>query len=288
MKNPCSPQQAPSAGGGLWDYVSPTRLNTWLQCPLKFRLKYVDGISEPAKPAVFLGKLVHQALAHYYHHLKIGVTLTSPELQQWLTQFGPQAMAAEGIEFSSAVEADALQKQARELVLAYLSNRPPDEPRVLAVEQSLKTALVDPFTGEDLGLPLLGILDLVLEGAAGPVIVDFKTAARSGQPLEIQHEVQLSAYSYLLRQTSQVIESELQLRTLIKTRVPQVQVHRYEPRTEVHFRRFFAVVRAYLDDLDSGRFVYRPGFNCAACEYRPTACCSWSGEPVPVGGRRSA
>ncbi len=39
-------------------YVSPSRLNLWLKCPLAYRLKYFDGIREPTTPALFLGKAV--------------------------------------------------------------------------------------------------------------------------------------------------------------------------------------------------------------------------------------
>ena len=37
---------------------------------------------------------------------------------------------------------------------------------------------------------------------------------------------------------------------------------RFIPRDERHYRRLFSVIRAYLDDLDSGRFVFRPGLGC--------------------------
>lgn len=43
------------------------------------------------------------------------------------------------------------------------------------------------------------------------------------------------------------------------------QFHPYAARTEVHFRRLFAVIREYLDALDSGRFNFRPGFGCGMC-----------------------
>jgi hypothetical protein len=36
-----------------------------------------------------------------------------------------------------------------------------------------------------------------------------------------------------------------------------MEFHRHEPRSESHFRRLFAAIRAYLDDLDAGRFVFR-------------------------------
>ena len=41
--------------GGPGDYVSPSRLNLWLRCPLAFRLKYVDRVELPTSPALFLG-----------------------------------------------------------------------------------------------------------------------------------------------------------------------------------------------------------------------------------------
>ena len=48
---------------GLFDDISPTRRYTWLSRPLKFKLRYVDGIKEPTAASVFLGKRVHDGLA---------------------------------------------------------------------------------------------------------------------------------------------------------------------------------------------------------------------------------
>ena len=46
----------------------------------------------------------------------------------------------------------------------YIAQVPADEPRPLAVEAALEVPLIDPITGEDLGIPLVGIVDLVLDG----------------------------------------------------------------------------------------------------------------------------
>jgi hypothetical protein len=123
------------------------------------------------------------------------------------------------------------------------------------VEAAVEAPLIDPQTGEDLGIPLLGVLDLVLDYEAGPLICDFKTSGRSSEPIEILHEIQLSSYAYLFRQVSQWPESGLEIRSLIKTKTPKVEFHSYPARTEVHFRRLFAVLHEYLDALDSGRSV---------------------------------
>ena len=68
------------------------------------------------------------------------------------------------------------------------------------------------------------------------------------------------------------LEAGLEIRSLIKTKVPKIEYHRYVPRTSAHFRRFFQLVREYLDDLDRGSFVYRPGFGCTMCDFRDGPC----------------
>ena len=130
----------------------------------------------------------------------------------------------------------------------------PKDEEPLAVEVPAEAPLVDPATGEDLGVPLLGVMDLVLDGPQGPVIADFKTTSRSSEPLEITHEIQLTAYAYLFRQASQRQEAGLEIRSLVKTKNPKIEFHCYPARTDRHFRRLLSLVREYFDALDSGRF----------------------------------
>ncbi len=163
------------------------------------------------------------------------------------------------------------------LLRRYVADLPDEEPRPLAVEAVLEQPLVDPRTGEGFGVPLLGVVDLVLGGKAGPTIVDFKTSSRSAPPHEITHEVQLSCYAWLFRQSTGQQEAGLEIRSLVKTKTPQVQTHRYPARRERHFGRLFALILAYLDDLDSGRFIYRPGHACTMCEHRAAHCARWAG-----------
>ena len=51
---------------GLTPYVSASRLNLWLRCPLAYRLRYIDKIPTPSTPNMFLGKMVHRGLELYY------------------------------------------------------------------------------------------------------------------------------------------------------------------------------------------------------------------------------
>jgi len=263
--------------GGVWCYISASRLNCWLACGLKFRLRYIDGIKTPPTPALFLGQRVHAALEHYHRHRMLGVTLDVAEVVTRLGKTWEQAAAQSEMAFDTAAEESALREQAATLVSAYLAHVPLDEPRPLGVEVTMESPLVDPLNGEDLGIPLLGIVDLVAGGEDGGVVVDFKTASRSAPPFEVIHEIQLTSYSYLYRSLTGQQESGMEIRSLVKTKKPKVEVHAYPARTDAHFRRLFAVVREYLNALDAGRFSYRPGWGCGMCEFRETHCRAWCG-----------
>jgi hypothetical protein len=220
--------------------------------------------------------MVHRGLEAVYRHRQLGITLPAEAVVERLLAGWAAAVDEEGMRFDSAEQEQAMHRQTADLIAAYLRVAPADE-RVLAVEVAVEAPLVDPETGEDLGLPLLGVMDMVLEEAGGAVIADFKTSSKSTPPDEILHEIQLSSYAWLLRYAHGRDEVGLEIRSLVKTKTPKVEFHRYSPRTDRHFRRLLAVVRAYLDDLDSGRFVMRPGFGCAMCDFRDGPCRQWQG-----------
>ena len=74
------PDQFGQQQGGVWDYISPSRLNCWLSCPLKFKFRYIDGVKTPPTPALFLGRHVHGGLEHFYRHKMVGITLEAEDV----------------------------------------------------------------------------------------------------------------------------------------------------------------------------------------------------------------
>jgi len=87
---------------------------------------------------------------------------------------------AEQVAFETVADEAEARKQVQALLTAYLSAAPSDDPLPAAVETRLTAPLVDPLSGANLGVPLLGIVDLVLEERTGPLIVGFKRPARAG------------------------------------------------------------------------------------------------------------
>ncbi|MCE9553846.1 MAG: PD-(D/E)XK nuclease family protein [Planctomycetes bacterium] len=263
--------------GGVWDYISPSRLGLFLKCPLAFRLRYVNGIRSPTSPPQFVGKVVHAGLEAHYRHRMLGLALDRDCLTNRVVRCWEQAVSDENMAFASVSQETALKSQAIGLIRAYLLQLPADEPRPLAVEATMEVPLIDPSTGENLGIPLLGVVDLILGAPDGPTICDFKTSSKAAPPHEITHELQLTSYAWLFRQTTGMAESSLEIRSLIKTKKPKVKIHSYSARSNRHFRRLFSIVHEYLDALDSGRFNYRPGWGCSMCDFRDSRCRTWAG-----------
>jgi hypothetical protein len=59
--------------GGAWEYVSGSRLNLWLKCPLAWKLKYIDGVPEVTIASLFVGKQVHRGLERLYRRKMLGL-----------------------------------------------------------------------------------------------------------------------------------------------------------------------------------------------------------------------
>ena len=223
-------------------------------------------------------RLHNRGLEIYYRHRMLGITLEPGDIARRMLEGWDAAVEEDEMTFAKEEDEMAMKKQSVDLVAAYLAHVPDDEPAPKAVEVTMKVPLVDPFSGEDLGIPLLGVVDLIIpEDDGQAIIVDFKTSSRSAPPHEITHEVQLSCYAYLFRQATGQKESGLEIRSLVKTKTPKTEFHEYPTRTEGHLRRLFSLIREYLDALDTGRFNYRPGWNCAMCDHRDGPCRSWAG-----------
>jgi len=219
--------------------------------------------------------MVHQGLEILYRHRQLCIELSPEDVATRMVDGWDEAVASESMQFESMDEEGTLKKQAVDLVAAYMEHTADMSETPLAVETSMDAPLIDPDSGEDLGIPLMGIVDLITDNRDGPSITDFKTSARSSPPHEITHEIQLTSYAYLFRQATGDEEGGLEIRSLIKTKTPKVEFHSYQARTERHFRRLFSVIRAYLDNLDSGCFVFRPGFGCVMCDHRDEHCQTW-------------
>jgi len=239
-------QEQEQQTGMIWDYVSPSRLSLWLKCPLAFKRRYIDGWKTDPSPALFVGKVTHAVLAHVYRQRSAGQLCTAENMPVLVSDAWQFATETEPCIFDTDLQEEQCRCQVLHLAKAYMDSIPIHTETPIAVEQRYEVPLIDPLTGEDFGIPLVGIVDLVLQEESGSVITDFKTSSTSSL-CELQHELQLTSYAYCFREVMERNESGCEVRQLVKTKVPKVQTHRFPMRSEEHFSRFFGLIREYLD-----------------------------------------
>ena len=107
-----------------------------------------------------------------------------------------QTIGEEEFVFYSGDEEQAMRQQGCDLVKG-VPRLPPADEKVEAVAVVWNRGQ-RPQMGEDLGMPLVGVVDLVLDYEGGPLICDFKTASRSSEPMQIANEIQLTSDADLL------------------------------------------------------------------------------------------
>ncbi len=261
---PPAAQPVPQPGRSIEELtstVSASRLSTWLQCRLKFHLRYVAGVSKPPSAALHVGKTVHAVLQQWSLARWRNAPLDDDAITAVFEQAWGMPEGAEPIAWEAEEEAGS-KANALALVQTYLRETPiPLDEKPEGVEVSVEMDLTSH------GLPtLIGVLDLV---RAGGRIVDFKTTGRTPDPKMVRHttEVQTTGYALLYREATGQRESGIELHHLIKLKTPKLVVTEAGPATEQQVNRLFHLMEAYVDDLERRDPIPSPGLQCASCEF---------------------
>jgi putative RecB family exonuclease len=238
--------------------VSASRLNTFLQCRLKFWFRYVARLEKPKSPALHLGQAVHAVLKAWHKARWRGSPLSEDQLRQHYAE--AWCDETEPVEWEEGEESKQMELGWRLLETYFRESHFPEGSKPEAVEVPVEADL------SRHGLPLLiGIIDLVQEGR----IIDFKTSSTTPNPATAGHvhEVQMSAYALLYREATGRQEKAIELHHLVKLKTPKVVVTRMEPMIERQRSRLFHLIESYGEGLRRGDFVPSPGLACLGCEF---------------------
>jgi len=268
-----SPPVVPEVGGGdPLEYVSVSRLKSFLSCRLRFHFEKVLAIPKPVSPSLHLGRAVHAALQHYNKARWRGGDASEAAV---LAAFGKGFDTPEEgivIDWSGPDESAALRVKGESLVRAFLAaNVHPVGEQPMGVEVAVEAR------GGDLALPLFGILDLVTSARR---VVDYKTV---GQTPDVAfeawiHEVQTTAYALLVEHATDAPSVGADLVFLVKLKTPKIIVHAVSSPTQVQRDRFVRLVETYANGVANEAYYPSAGQHCAWCPYR-AECAAWKGVP---------
>jgi putative RecB family exonuclease len=250
--------------------LSPSKVSSFTDCPLAFRLAYVDGLPQAPSPAAVKGTLVHSALEGLIWDHPAGrrtrqAAATELEAAWRALQDDPEFVAL-GL---GAEEARAFRDDAEVLVANSFELEDPDKVRAVGVELGVEA---------DVGhVRLRGIIDrLDMNDDGDLVVVDYKTGSAPKAQYTQARLVGVQLYALLCEQVFGRRPVEVRLYYLrtptVITAVPSEQA------LSGQRRRTVAVWRAIEQACAREDFRPRASGLCRYCSFQPY-CPLYGGTP---------
>jgi ATP-dependent helicase/DNAse subunit B len=250
--------------------LSPSKLTTYMTCPIKFYARYILGIKSRPTAGMLLGRAVHKALELLGRRRQLELGVTQDDVLTEFHESWRDEITTSELELS-ADESSKTQAAGERMLGAYWQRFSGEKP--VSSELKLEEPLVNPATGEVYAvagdLNMVGIVDSLVAEDDGLVIVDFKTTAKTSSPVSVAltHRIQMLAYAYLLRQATDQRVKALEVRQIVSKKEPEVALVRIPLADKPDFGPLFLVVDALLDSLRTNRWMPRYNFMCSsACE----------------------
>ncbi len=248
---------------------SVSQVQTYLGCPLKYRFQYIDQLPKAFRPAALaFGGSIHSAV-EWFHRVRMAGE--EPALDDVLRVFEADwfAQNLDPLQFQPGETKEALEAKARAMLQVYMTSV--NGCRPAAVEEPFSLEIADPRTGECLGVPFRGIVDLVEDDGT---LVDLKTAARATPQEDVERHLQLSTYALaVFLRTGEI--PKLRLDVLLKTSKPRLD-RLTTSRTVEELAWVARLIQRTTWAIEEGHFFPNPSWRCSDCEYQ-LPCQGWRG-----------
>ena len=254
LQNELSDNFVPSPGEAL--SLSASAVETYLECPLKYRFKQIDKIPESAsRPQLTFGNIIHKVLERF--HGSEG-EITEDQILQILDEEWKSG------EFTYMQREEKLKEQAVEMLKRYVDNTKQEPPHVLDTE--LK------FSFDLDGIRIVGMIDRIDNSSNGNKVVDYKTSKRS---TPAKNSVQLGIYSLYLQQTEdEKLAGIPETATLYFLRDEEQPEHNHTF-TETDLNSIREKITDVARGIRARRFEPCSGYHCDWCDYKNLACPAW-------------
>jgi putative RecB family exonuclease len=245
--------------------LSPTRINTYLTCPRKYRYRYIDKIPTLLTAPLAFGRVLHQVILAL--HLRA--------LDKDSTLDGTFALA----------EFDRLWKEIQDKENPFFPKGQVTPEGYAALACRILSEYVRVNDGKPTGLlmeyqfefpvgehAITGIVDRVEEDHDRLVLIDFKSGKSKPTPAALRDDLQLTLYAYAVervfeRPVDRIVYYHLRDQTPLQTE-----------RTQQDFDSLlYEIVPFVAKSVAAQRFVPKYGWWCRFCDFREL--CEDEGRP---------
>ena len=247
-------------------YLSPSSMATFKQCPLKFKLSRIDGLTEPPTSATMLGNFVHDVLEQFY--------LLDPELR---TQQSARDIARHYWDEKWETNVATLgltDTQIREF--RWSAWWCIDNLWKLEDPSSVEPAGIEyELVGEVGGVAIKGFIDRYSVSGSGLIVSDYKTGRKPHPKYASDKFFQLLVYAAALDALGVGQTSTIELLFLKESARLQTRVR---PADIADTVRHIQAIKAAVDQrCSSGEFEPITSKLCDWCSFK-SICPAWKGK----------
>jgi DNA helicase-2/ATP-dependent DNA helicase PcrA len=242
----------PCAGDGLLQ-LSATAIETYLDCPLKFKFSHALKIPTGPQAALTFGNVMHQSIRRYFE-----LRRQKPPTVEEMEEFYLSTWKSAG--FEDDYQEAAYQRTGRDQLRAFVErqNAAPIEGENVRTEQAFQLEVDDVL--------LEGRIDQInpLDSARSNRVelVDYKTGRPRTQK-DADHSLQLSIYALAARRQFKLDPARLTFYNLTNNQPV------WSVRTEKDLEAARARIREVADAIRRLIFPATPGYVCRHCDYVP-------------------
>ena len=249
--------------------LSPSRIDSFLSCPLAFRFSSLDGLFDPPTEATVRGTMVHRALEHFYANPNADRTEDAlhSSVDQMLEEFSDDAdvlyLDLTGEKF------ERLGSECNKLAFNTLDMEDPISVNPVGLEVRIEATFGD--------VTLRGIIDRLERNTDGKlVITDYKTGRAPGPSFEKKALAGVHFYALLCQR--EFSEDAAELRLMYVKSSQTISARPTNKTISFVEQRLTAVHKAISQACESGQFATRKSALCNFCSFR-TWCPEFGGDP---------
>ncbi len=166
--------------------LSHSSISTYKQCPLRYKLTYMDGLESEPHPELSFGSSLHEALHYFY-----SVVPPPPSLEGLMTAY-EEAWVSEG--YGSADEGRKYFDYGKRLLKDFYDIHITNYRIPIAVEHK--------FNVEIAGYPVTGFIDRIDKlDTGGAEIIDYKSGVSIKNTTQVSRNQQLALYQIGVEET---------------------------------------------------------------------------------------
>ena len=238
--------------------LSYSSLETYTQCPLKYKYQAIDKIKTPKSKEAVFGTLIHNTL-RFYHEPAV----LAPTLEQALDNF---ARSWNSEIWDNEAEERAAFAQGVEILQKYCCHNNPTDFTIVALESNFQLEVTDP-NKPDTVHAIRGIIDRIDKTEDGYEIIDYKTAKKMPSQDFVDNNLQLSIY----------LKAFLERYPAERAHLPTIKVSLYfvkhgvkltSTRTEEQLAKVDNLFVDAIRSIEAQQFDPHPSVLCDWCGYQ--------------------